>query len=99
MKGRDPVTSKGSLIGKTFINRHNHFAWTGGKASLTVMWIIIGTASKPLAKKKKKKILQHIYIVFFNKRKTGTIDKVLVYIYICWNSKRQNYQVDLKIIL
>ena len=68
MKGRDPVTSKGSLIGKTFINRHNHFAWTGGKASLTVMWIIIGTASKPLAKKTKKtkKKPYNIYILCFS---------------------------------
>ena len=72
MKGRDPVTSKGSLIGKTFINRHNHFAWTGGKASLTVMWIIIGTASKPLAKKKKKKKSYNIYILCFStKEKQG----------------------------
>lgn len=70
MKGRDPVTSKGSLIGKTFINRHNHFAWTGGKASLTVMWIIIGTASKPLAKKIKKPY--NIYILCFStKEKQG----------------------------
>ena len=84
MKGRDPVTSKGSLIGKTFINRHNHFAWTGGKASLTVMWIIIGTASKPLAKKKttKKNPTTYIYCVFQQKKNRDNRQSISVHIYM-----------------
>lgn len=49
MKDRDPVTSKGSLICKTFINMHNHFARTGGKANLIVQGILMVRASKPLA--------------------------------------------------
>lgn len=82
MKGRDPVTSKGSLIGKTFINRHNHFAWTGGKASLTLMWMIIGTASKPLAKKKKKNPATYIYCVFQQKKNRDNRQSISVHIYM-----------------
>lgn len=80
MKGWDPVTSKGSLIGKTFINMHNHFAWTGGKANSTVKWIIMVTVSKPLAKETPP--TTYIYCVFQQQKNMDNQQSISIHIYM-----------------